>query len=79
MSNEKYTIYGEEWKKEMSKLPKAVLIDIAAKIGQDKERLEELADLRTQCRHYLMGVPSDEITVEDALESLGYGRDGLVS
>lgn len=79
MSNENYTTYGEEWKKEMSKLPKAVLIDIASKIGQDKERLEELADLRTQCRHYLMGVPADEITVEDALESLGYGRDGLGS
>ncbi len=79
MSNENYTPYGEEWKKEMSKLPKSTLIEIAAKIGQDKERLEELADLRTQCRHYLMGVPADEITVEDALESLGYGCDGLGS
>lgn len=79
MSNENYTTYGEEWKKEMSKLPKAVLIDIAAKIGQEKERLEELADFRTQCRHYLMSVPADEITVEDALESLGYGRNGLGS
>jgi len=79
MSNKKYTTYGEEWKKEMSKLPKAAIIEIASKIGQDKERLEELAYLRTQCRHYLMGVPADEITVEDALESLGYGRDGLGS
>lgn len=79
MSKEDYTTYGEEWKKEMSKLPKAAIIELAAKIGQDKERLEELADLRTQCRHYLMGVPADEITVEYALESLGYGRDGLGS
>lgn len=79
MSNKKYTTYGEEWKKEMSKLPKAAIIEIASKIGKEKERLGELADLRTQCRHYLMGVPSDEITVEDALESLGYGRDGLGS
>ena len=79
MSNENYTTYGEEWKEEMSKLPKTEIIEIAAKIGQEKERLEELADFRTQCRHYLMGVPADEITVEDALESLGYGRDGLSS
>jgi hypothetical protein len=79
MSNENYTTYGEEWKKEMSKLPKAVLIDIASKIGQEKERLEELADLRLACRNYLMGVPADEVTVEDALESLGYGRNGLGS
>lgn len=37
-----YTTYGEEWKKEMSKLPKNVIIDIAAKVGQDKERLEKM-------------------------------------
>lgn len=79
MSNENYTRYGEEWKNEMSKLPKAALIDIAAKIGQEKEQLEELADLRLQCRNYLMGVPSDKVTVEDALEYLGYGRNGLGS
>lgn len=79
MSNENYTTYGEEWKKEMSKLPKAVLIDIAAKIGQEKEKLEELADLRLQRRNYLMSVSADEITVEDALESLGYDRNGLGS
>jgi len=79
MSNENYTTYGEEWKKEMSKLPKAAIIDIAAKIGQYSEILEEAADLRLQCRNYLVGVPADKITVEDALESLGYGRDGLGS
>jgi hypothetical protein len=79
MENENYTAYGEEWKKEMSKLSKEALINIAAKIGQDKERLEEAAHLRTQCRNYLMGIPADEITVEDALECLGYGRDGLGS
>lgn len=79
MSNENYTLYGEEWKKEMAKLPKSAVIDIAAKIGQDKERLEELAMLREQCRKYLMSVPADEITAEDALESLGYGRNGLGS
>lgn len=41
--------------------------------------IKEAADLRQQCRHYLMGVESDKITVEDALEELGYGRNGLGS
>lgn len=72
-----YTTYGSEWKKEMSKLPKTAIIEIAAQIGQDKERLEKLADLRAQCHQYLMSVPSDKITVEDTLENLGYGRNGL--
>ena len=65
--------------KELSKLPKAKIIDIAAKIGQEKEMLEDLADLKLQCRNYLMGIPADKITVEDALEALGYGRNGLGS
>jgi hypothetical protein len=28
-------------------------------------------------RQYLMSVQSDKITVEDALEAFGFGRDGL--
>lgn len=31
----------------------------------------------TEGRHYLMGVSYDQITVEDALEAFGFGRDGL--
>lgn len=41
MNNENYTPYGEEWKKEMAKLPKAVLIDIAANLGKEKQILED--------------------------------------
>lgn len=33
--------------------------------------------LREQCRHYLMSVDPKDLTVEDCLEYLGYGRDGL--
>lgn len=39
MENENYMPYGEEWKKEMAKLPKAFLIDMAAKIGQEKDAI----------------------------------------
>lgn len=37
-----YIPYEEEWKKEISKLPKAAIIEIAAKIGKEKLRLEKL-------------------------------------
>jgi hypothetical protein len=63
----------------MLKLTKVALIEVASKIGQEKEMLGELADFREQCRHYLMGVNPEKLTVEDALESLGYGRNGLGS
>ncbi|MGI8634448.1 MAG: hypothetical protein ACR2KZ_03495 [Segetibacter sp.] len=77
MSNENYVPYGEEWKREISKLNKNTLIEIAARIGKEKEDLKEAADLRVQCRHYLMGVEPNLLSIEDALEILGYGRNGL--
>lgn len=42
-----------------------------------KESVQELNARIEECRHYLMGVSEDEITVGDALESLGFGRNGL--
>lgn len=38
---EDYIPYGEEWKREMNKLPKAVIIDVAAKIGTEKDFIIE--------------------------------------
>lgn len=38
---EDYTPYGEEWKREMNKLPKAVIIDVASKIGTEKDIILE--------------------------------------
>lgn len=40
----------------------------------------EINDLHTKLekgRHYLMSVQSNEVTVEDALEGFGFGRNGL--
>lgn len=37
-----YIPYEEEWKKEISKLPKAAIIELAAKIGKEKLRLEQV-------------------------------------
>jgi len=36
---ENYDKYGEAWKKEMAKLPKSVIINLASNIGKDKEAL----------------------------------------
>ena len=77
MTKENYTPYGDEWKKEISKLPKSAIIQIAAEIGQKLESLKQDSELRLQCRHYLMGVNPKDLTVENALQELGYGRDGL--
>lgn len=79
MSNENYTPYGEEWKKEMNKLPKQVIIDLFAKTGHDKIYLAEAAEHRTNCRNYLMGVTPEKLSVEECLNQLGYGRNGLGS
>ena len=43
MSNENYTPFGEEWKKEISKLPKSAIIELAAKLGQEKSDFENSA------------------------------------
>lgn len=42
MKNQDYETFGDYWKKEMTKLPKAMIIDIAQKIGKEMERLKEL-------------------------------------
>lgn len=39
--------------------------------------INELNNRLENGRHYLMGVPEEEITVEDALEAFGYTRNGF--
>lgn len=41
------------------------------------QEITRLHDQLSEGRHYLMGVDEDKITVEDALESFGFGRNGL--
>ena len=56
MKTSKYTPFGEEWKKELSKLSKKRIIDIAQGIGNESERLKEL--LR---ENHLPGISDAEI------------------
>jgi hypothetical protein len=46
---------------------------------KDMEEIERINKYRYACRDYLMGVEPDKLTVEDALEALGFGRDGLIT
>ena len=40
---EKYEQFGDEWKKEMMKSPKYVIVEIASEIGKEKIRFAEMA------------------------------------
>ena len=44
---------------------------------QLQERTGELSKALNEGRHYLMGVSAEDVTVEDALEAFGFGRNGL--
>jgi len=54
-----------------------------AEIKQQCQKRDELMaelDKRLQDgRYYLMGVESKKLTVEDALEAFGFGRNGLTT
>ena len=47
------------------------------KIEEQKELIEELKTQLNDGRHYLMGAEPSELTVENALEAFGFGRNGL--
>lgn len=44
---------------------------------EDANLITELDKRINDCRHYLMGVRPENLTVEDALEALGFQRNGL--
>ena len=53
------------------------IVALQFELEQEKDRHSALSDALNEGRHYLMGVPSDKVTVEDALEAFGFGRNGL--
>lgn len=79
--------YGEEAKYALLKgygNGKGVFDDVVAYDISLKELKSENSNLITEldkrindCRHYLMGVRPEDLTVEDALEALGFQRNGL--
>jgi hypothetical protein len=53
------------------------IVALQFELEQEKDRHSALSDALNEGRHYLMGVDSDKITVEDSLEAFGFGRNGL--
>ena len=51
--------------------------DIFYKAAERIDFLENKTDQLSAGRDYLMTVQADEITIEDALEAFGFGRNGL--
>jgi hypothetical protein len=45
----------------------------------DRHKASEMSENLSKGRHYLMGVQPEDLTVEDALEAFGFGRNGLKS
>lgn len=55
------------------------LVELKSQSEIEKEKIiKELNDRLQEGRHYLMSVQSNEVTVEDALEAFGFGRNGLL-
>lgn len=46
-------------------------------LTEKDEKISELGERLNEGRHYLMSVQPKDLTVEDALEALGFGRNGL--
>lgn len=62
----------------------AIALELIEHLVSKKELLErsdsfyrESHDHRYDCRDYLMAVDPNDLTVEDCLEALGFGRNGL--
>lgn len=57
---------------------KTAIEKLREEINQKQELIDYMAGCLDRGRDYLMQVSSDKITVEDALESFGFGRNGLL-
>lgn len=51
--------------------------ELEKKLREERNYVDSLNDRLNAGRHYLMSAQSNEVTVEDALEAFGFGRNGL--
>jgi len=56
--------------------PQAKIEKLESKIKELQSKLQKAQDRIHNCHNYLMSTPKKEITVEDALQTLGYNEDG---
>ena len=71
-----YIPYGEEWKKEMMKLPKAIIIDLAAKSWVEKDK--EIAELRAAVMNTEEIIDIKESIIQELISALEASNDLLV-
>ncbi len=71
MANENYTRYGDEWKKEMEKLPKKVIIEMFSKIGYDKMEKKLYYEVSNNVDVNIT------MTLEDCFEWIASDMEGL--
>ncbi len=57
--------------------PDILFVELGNRLKQLKEVATKMNNELQAGRDYLMEVQSDKITVEDALEAFGFGRNGL--
>lgn len=57
MNPENYQPYGEEWKKEIVKLPKTKIVEMYSKAMQHTNIIESGSN--SECRHHVEGIIND--------------------
>ena len=67
----------DEWAKKDGKKFIASIIKIEKQRDELLKQIGELSEQLQNGRHYLMGIEPKNLTVEDALEVFGFGRNGL--
>ena len=67
MINPEYIRFGEEWKAEMRKLPKDVIINICCQLGIEKQQCYNKEDVELLIRKYAFDF-------EDKIESIELGN-----
>lgn len=55
----------------------ALIDELEKEIQRLKNFNQDLRDQLSEGRHYLMSVEPKNLTVEDALEAFGFGRNGV--
>lgn len=51
--------------------------ELEKKLKEQRDYTDSLSDRLSEGRYYLMGIQPSKLTVEDALEAFGFGRNGL--
>jgi len=75
-----HAISGSTCNELISKLDKVSNSELKPLLGKASSQPGAVAEMNNQLengRHYLMSVQPKDLTVEDALEAFGFGRNGL--